>query len=72
MIVISDGQRFGNIITASYQKLHENVDEMMMMDSELNDNQDHLNQDDEDYNIEYNSHLLLGDRDLSKWLELFA
>ncbi|CDW89308.1 UNKNOWN [Stylonychia lemnae] len=70
LIVITDSQKFGNVISASYQRLDEQ-DQMMNMDPDLNEDLDHQ-EDNEDFKVEYSGHLLLGDREIQKWLELFA
>ena len=71
LLVITDGERFGNVV--SCQAIADNREDEMMMLSPFGEA---LAQDDdeegEDSKPEYNSTLLLGDRGLSDWLQLFS
>eukprot|EP00347_Sterkiella_histriomuscorum_P005464 403356516 len=73
-IVITDGQKFGNVISASFQRLDENIDDEILdnlqsdLDQDLPDGTGEV----EDYKVEYNAQLLLGDKTQQKWLELFS
>ena len=63
LIVLTDGAKFGNIISASYTKFDSNMDDDLDNNFDLDSG---LQEDEqsEDFKIEYNGTLLLGDRAL--------
>ncbi len=78
MLVITDGQRFGSVVSATMKKLDleegEEGDMMIMGGGQLKHDPelDDPEAEDESYKVEYVGQLLLGDRQNQKWLELFA
>ena len=69
MVVISDNDKFGNVIEVSLEEPSPDTEMMAMMEMDLNDANDGSKGDDSQ---EVNACLLLGDKSVQEYLELFG
>jgi len=65
LVNITDGQKFGNVLCSSYQKLDREAETLDMMGygmGDMNQENDEEFQEENDRKEEYSGYLLLGDR----------